>query len=87
MAKLRTAMDSAFWDLNVSSSRNLEGLARAIPSEPFPLDGARASRALHFWEMGSLWELFPLLDPLLIRSWALLLFRLSCSDQKLLTDD
>ncbi|KAL4600247.1 hypothetical protein ACB092_11G184800 [Castanea dentata] len=60
MAKLRTAMDSTFWDLNVSSPRNLEGSARAIPGEPFPLDGARASRALRIQQVSLLGNGFPL---------------------------
>ena len=60
MAKLRAAMDSTFWDLNVSSPRNLEGSARAIPGEPFPLDGARASRALRIQQVSLLGNGFPL---------------------------
>ncbi|KAM1018863.1 hypothetical protein ACFX14_040324 [Malus domestica] len=46
MANLRMATDSAFWDLNVSLPQTLEGSAKAVPGDPFPLDGARASRAL-----------------------------------------
>lgn len=53
-------MDSTFWDLNVSSPRNLEGSARAIPGEPFPLDGARASRALRIQQVSLLGNGFPL---------------------------
>jgi hypothetical protein len=60
MANLRTAMDSTFWDLNVSSPRILEGSARAIPGEPFPLDGARASRALRIQQLSLLGNGFPL---------------------------
>ncbi|XP_062018998.1 protein TRIGALACTOSYLDIACYLGLYCEROL 4, chloroplastic-like [Rosa rugosa] len=60
MANLRTAMDSAFWDLNVSSPHTLEGSAKAIPGDPFPLDGARASRALRIQQLSLLGTGFPL---------------------------
>ncbi|GMY22953.1 protein TRIGALACTOSYLDIACYLGLYCEROL 4, chloroplastic [Fagus crenata] len=60
MANLRTAMDSTFWDLNVSSPRNLEGSARSIPGEPLPLDGARASRVLRIQQLSLLGNGFPL---------------------------
>ncbi|KAE8038522.1 hypothetical protein FH972_011023 [Carpinus fangiana] len=60
MANLRTAMDSTFWDLNVSSPQTLEGAARTVPGEPFPLDGARASRALRIQQLSLLGNGFPL---------------------------
>ncbi|KAM1018758.1 hypothetical protein ACFX2C_040346 [Malus domestica] len=60
MANLRTAMDSAFWDLNVSSPQTLEGSAKAVPGDPFPLDGARASRALRIQQLSLLGNGFPL---------------------------
>ncbi|KAM1157231.1 hypothetical protein ACFX1X_028180 [Malus domestica] len=60
MANLRTAMDSAFWDLNVSSPQTLEGSAKAVPGNPFPLDGARASRALRIQQLSLLGNGFPL---------------------------
>ncbi|ONI22230.1 hypothetical protein PRUPE_2G115700 [Prunus persica] len=60
MANLRTAMDSAFWDLNVSSPHTLEGSAKAIPGDPFPIDGARASRVLRIQQLSLLGNGFPL---------------------------
>lgn len=46
MAKLRTAIDSAFWDMNVASPQTLDGCAKAVPEDPFPLDGSVASKLL-----------------------------------------
>ncbi|KAL1339449.1 hypothetical protein AAHE18_U037500 [Arachis hypogaea] len=46
MAKLRTAIDSAFFDLNVASPQTFDGCARSIPGDPFPVDGSVASRLL-----------------------------------------
>ncbi|GAB4862010.1 hypothetical protein Ancab_037264 [Ancistrocladus abbreviatus] len=60
MANLRTAMDAAFWDLNIASPQNLDGCAKAVPGEPFPLDGARASRALRVQQLSLLGNGFPL---------------------------
>ncbi|KAJ7961850.1 Protein TRIGALACTOSYLDIACYLGLYCEROL 4 chloroplastic [Quillaja saponaria] len=60
MANLRTAMDSAFGDCNVSSPQTLEGLAKAVPGDPFPLDGARASKALRIQQLSILGNGFPL---------------------------
>ncbi|XP_023538749.1 protein TRIGALACTOSYLDIACYLGLYCEROL 4, chloroplastic [Cucurbita pepo subsp. pepo] len=60
MAHLRTAMDSAFWDFDVSSSQTLVGTAKAVPGEPFPLDGARASRTLRIQQVSFLGNGFPL---------------------------
>ncbi|CAA6673853.1 unnamed protein product [Spirodela intermedia] len=43
MANLRMAMDAAFWDVNLASPQSLvDGVVRAVPGEPVPLDGARA---------------------------------------------
>ncbi|KAF3974587.1 hypothetical protein CMV_002092 [Castanea mollissima] len=47
-------------DLKVSSPRNLEGSTRAIPGEPFPLDGARANQALRIQQVSLLGNGFPL---------------------------
>ncbi|XP_042491511.1 protein TRIGALACTOSYLDIACYLGLYCEROL 4, chloroplastic [Macadamia integrifolia] len=60
MANLRLAMDSAFWDTNISSTQTLEGTARLVPGEPFPLDGSRASRALRAQQLSLLGNGFPL---------------------------
>ncbi|KAK7350517.1 hypothetical protein VNO77_09219 [Canavalia gladiata] len=46
MAKLRTAIDSSFWDLNVASPQCHDGWAKAVPGDPFPLDGSVGSRVL-----------------------------------------
>ncbi|KAL2319511.1 hypothetical protein Fmac_028480 [Flemingia macrophylla] len=46
MAKLRTGIDSAFWDLNVASPRCHDGWAKAVPGGPFPVDGSVGSRVL-----------------------------------------
>lgn len=60
MANLRTAIDSAFWDQNISTTQTLEGTARSCPGDPFPLDGARASRALRIQQLSLLRNGFPL---------------------------
>ncbi|XP_042002960.1 protein TRIGALACTOSYLDIACYLGLYCEROL 4, chloroplastic-like [Salvia splendens] len=60
MANLRTAMDATFWDLNVSTPQAIDGVCRAIPGDPIPLDGARASRALRFQQISLLGNGFPL---------------------------
>ncbi|KAL6124588.1 hypothetical protein ACLB2K_077100 [Fragaria x ananassa] len=60
MASLQSAMDSAFWDLNVSSPHTLEGSAKVIPGDPIPLDGARASQALRIQQLSLLGNGFPL---------------------------
>ncbi|KAM7476216.1 hypothetical protein LguiB_023459 [Lonicera macranthoides] len=60
MANLRTAMDSAFWDLNISTPQTLDGWARSIPGEPIPMDAARASRALRMQQMETIKTIFPL---------------------------
>lgn len=53
-------MDSSFWDQNISSPRTLEGSAKSVPGEPFPLDGARASKALRIQQLSLLRNGFPL---------------------------
>ena len=53
-------MDSAFWDQNISSPQTLEGSAKSVPGEPFPLDGARASKALRIQQLSFLRNGFPL---------------------------
>ncbi|PKI67815.1 protein TRIGALACTOSYLDIACYLGLYCEROL 4, chloroplastic [Punica granatum] len=60
MANLRTAMDAAFWDLDLSSPQALDGSAKLVPGSPAPLDGARASRALRFQQLSFLGNGFPL---------------------------
>ncbi|KAL5795131.1 hypothetical protein ACOSP7_003725 [Xanthoceras sorbifolium] len=60
MANLRTAMDSAFWDQPISSPQTLDGSANSVPGEPFPLDAARASRALRIQQLALLGLGFPL---------------------------
>ncbi|MBA0717665.1 hypothetical protein Golax_005459 [Gossypium laxum] len=60
MANLESAIDSAFWDQSISSPRTLDGSAKSVPGEPFPLDGARASKALRFQQLSFLRNGFPL---------------------------
>lgn len=60
MAKLRTAMDAAFWDFDMASPHNLDGCAKAVPGESFPLDCARAGRALRVQQLSLLGNGFPL---------------------------
>ncbi|GAB2270844.1 hypothetical protein Dimus_005708 [Dionaea muscipula] len=48
MANLRTAMDSGFWDLDLSTAQTLHGTAKAVPGQPFPLDRARACKLFRF---------------------------------------
>ncbi|XP_022756867.1 protein TRIGALACTOSYLDIACYLGLYCEROL 4, chloroplastic [Durio zibethinus] len=60
MANLKSAMDSAFWDQNISTPQTLEGSAKSVPGEPFPLDGARASKALRIQQLSFLRNVFPL---------------------------
>lgn len=60
MGKLRTALDSAFWDLPMSSAQTLDGSANSVPGEPFPLEAARASRALRIQQLSFLRMGFPL---------------------------
>uniref|UniRef100_A0A1J3IPQ7 Protein TRIGALACTOSYLDIACYLGLYCEROL 4, chloroplastic n=1 Tax=Noccaea caerulescens TaxID=107243 RepID=A0A1J3IPQ7_NOCCA len=60
MANLNSAIDSVFWDQNISSPQTLEGTARSVPGEPFPVDGARASRSHRIQQLSLLREGFPL---------------------------
>ncbi|XVE74164.1 hypothetical protein DITRI_Ditri11bG0177000 [Diplodiscus trichospermus] len=60
MANLESAMDSSFWDQNISSPQTLEGSVKSVPGEPFPLDGARASKALRIQQLSFLRNGFPL---------------------------
>lgn len=53
-------MDAAFWDLDIASPRNLDGCAKAVPGESFPLDGARAGRALRVQQLSFIRSGFPL---------------------------
>ncbi|KAF4403439.1 hypothetical protein G4B88_008085 [Cannabis sativa] len=58
--RLRTAMDSTFWDLDVATPRVLEGSAKAVPGEPFPMDATRASGAIRIQQVSFLGNGFPL---------------------------
>ncbi|KNA24076.1 hypothetical protein SOVF_018320 [Spinacia oleracea] len=60
MANLRTAMDAMFWDLDIASTHNLDGVAKAIPGDPFPLDGSRAGKALRVQQLSIIGNGFPL---------------------------
>ncbi|PIA32553.1 hypothetical protein AQUCO_04400029v1 [Aquilegia coerulea] len=60
MANMRIAMDSTFWDLNISTPQTLDGIARHIPGEPIPVDGLKASRALRAQQLSLLGNGFPL---------------------------
>ncbi|GMI73898.1 hypothetical protein like AT2G44640 [Hibiscus trionum] len=60
MANLVSAMDSAFWDQTISTPQTLDGSAKSVPGEPFPLDGARASKALRIQQLSLLGKGFPL---------------------------
>ncbi|KHG28237.1 hypothetical protein F383_11760 [Gossypium arboreum] len=60
MANLESAIDSAFWDQSISSPQTLDGSAKSVPGEPFPLDGARASKALRIQQLSFLRNGFPL---------------------------
>ncbi|XP_057962852.1 protein TRIGALACTOSYLDIACYLGLYCEROL 4, chloroplastic isoform X2 [Malania oleifera] len=44
MKKLRWAMDGGFWDVDVSTPRTIDGLARAAPGETLPLGLSRGTR-------------------------------------------
>ncbi|KAM7487977.1 hypothetical protein LguiB_025461 [Lonicera macranthoides] len=44
MKKLRWAMDGGFWDLDVSTPRTLDGVARPVPGDPLPLGISRGVR-------------------------------------------
>lgn len=57
---LRLAMDAAFWDLNVPSSQTLEGSARSVPGDPFPLFTPPSSRTLRPQQLSLLGNGFPL---------------------------
>ncbi|KAK8570501.1 hypothetical protein V6N13_003176 [Hibiscus sabdariffa] len=60
MANLESAIDCAFWDQSISTPKTLEGSAQSVPGEPFPLDGARASKALRIQQLSLLRNGFPL---------------------------
>ncbi|KAF7825955.1 protein TRIGALACTOSYLDIACYLGLYCEROL 4, chloroplastic [Senna tora] len=60
MANLRTAIDSAFWDLNVSSPQTLDGCAKTVPGDPSPMDATVASRALRVQQVSFIRNGFPL---------------------------
>ncbi|KFK37268.1 hypothetical protein AALP_AA4G235300 [Arabis alpina] len=60
MANLNSAIDSVFWDQNISTPQTLEGIARSVPGDPFPIDGSRASRSHRIQQLSLLREGFPL---------------------------
>ncbi|XP_031482313.1 protein TRIGALACTOSYLDIACYLGLYCEROL 4, chloroplastic [Nymphaea colorata] len=60
MAKLRTAMDCAFWDVNLSSAATVDGVARAVPGDPFPVGLARAGTTLRAQQLPVFARGFPL---------------------------
>ncbi|GMJ16149.1 hypothetical protein like AT2G44640 [Hibiscus trionum] len=60
MANLESAIDCGFWDQSISTPKTLEGSAKTVPGEPFPLDGARASKALRIQQLSLLKNGFPL---------------------------
>lgn len=53
-------MDSAFWDLNVSSPQTIEGCAKAVPGDPFPMDATVSSKALRIQQFSFFRNGFPL---------------------------
>ncbi|KAL2892596.1 Protein TRIGALACTOSYLDIACYLGLYCEROL 4 chloroplastic [Bienertia sinuspersici] len=60
MANLRTAMDALFWDLDIASTHNLDGCAKAIPGDPLPSDASRAGKALRVQQLSLIGNGFPL---------------------------
>lgn len=60
MANLRLAIDSAFWDLNVSSPQLIEGTAKAVPGEPSPLALATTARTIRPLQLSFLANALPL---------------------------
>ncbi|CAJ1948859.1 unnamed protein product [Sphenostylis stenocarpa] len=60
MARLRTAIDSAFWDLNVASPQCHDGWAKFVPGDPFPVEASIASKVLRPQQFSFLRDGFPL---------------------------
>ncbi|KAL7137758.1 hypothetical protein ABFS83_10G114400 [Erythranthe nasuta] len=54
MANLRTAMDAAFWDMNISTPQALDGASKAVTGDPIPIEGGRASKALSIQQLSLL---------------------------------
>ncbi|XP_058745271.1 protein TRIGALACTOSYLDIACYLGLYCEROL 4, chloroplastic-like [Vicia villosa] len=54
MAKLRTAIDSSFWDLNISSPQTFDGWAKHVPGSPIPLDASVSSRLFRHQQLSEL---------------------------------
>ncbi|XP_027908418.1 protein TRIGALACTOSYLDIACYLGLYCEROL 4, chloroplastic [Vigna unguiculata] len=46
MARLRTGIESAFWDQNVASPQCHDGWAKSVPGDPFPVEASVASKVL-----------------------------------------
>lgn len=59
MARLRTAIDSSFWDLNISSPQNLDGWAKFVPGDPIPLDASVSSRLYRHQQLPHITHHFP----------------------------
>ncbi|KMS99870.1 hypothetical protein BVRB_1g017220 [Beta vulgaris subsp. vulgaris] len=53
-------MDAMFYDLDIGSTHNLDGCAKSIPGDPFPLDGSRAGKALRVQQLSFIGNGFPL---------------------------
>ncbi|CAK8560031.1 unnamed protein product [Lathyrus sativus] len=60
MAKLRTAIDSSFWDLNISSPQTLDGWAKHVSGDPIPLDNSVSSRVFRHQQLSELTSYVPL---------------------------
>lgn len=59
MTNLRAVIDAGFWDLNISSARPLDGVARSVPGEPIPMDISRAGRFLRIQQTAPIRGWFP----------------------------
>lgn len=53
-------MDALYWDLDIASTHNLDGCAKSLPNDPFPLDASRAGKALRVQQLSLLGNGFPL---------------------------
>ncbi|ESW06360.1 hypothetical protein PHAVU_010G041600 [Phaseolus vulgaris] len=60
MARLKTGIDSAFWDHNVASPQCHDGWAKSVPGDPFPVEASIASRLLRPQQFSFLQNGFPL---------------------------
>lgn len=53
-------MDALFWDMDIASTHNLDGCAKAIPGDPIPLDASRAGKALRVQQLSLVGNGFPI---------------------------